>query len=79
MPVIITRYAGGNDAITTGVNGIEYDGLDEDALENAIRSFLDNPEKLPMMSMAARKTAEQYTWGKYYDNINKAVTGIVEA
>lgn len=77
VPVIITNLAGGNDAITTGVNGIEYDALNEDELEKAIRWFLDHPEKLPEMSEAARRTAEQYTWERYYEQVSEAVNDIV--
>lgn len=77
VPVIITNLAGGNDAIITGVNGIEYDALNEDELEKAIRWFLDHPEKLPEMSEAARRTAEQYTWERYYEQVSEAVNDIV--
>lgn len=77
LPVITTQYAGGNDAITTGVNGIEYDALSEEELEKAIRWFMEHPEKLPEMSEAARKTAEQYTWERYYEQVSAAVHDIV--
>lgn len=77
IPVIITNLAGGNDAITTGVNGIEYDALSEEELEKAIRWFMEHPEKLPEMSEAARKTAEQYTWERYYEQVSAAVHDIV--
>ena len=77
IPVIITSLAGGNDAITTGVNGIEYDALSENELEKAIRWFMEHPEKLPEMSEAARKTAEQYTWERYYEQVSAAVHDIV--
>lgn len=77
LPVITTQYSGGNDAIITGVNGIEYDALNEDELEKAIRWFMEHPEKLPEMSEAARKTAEQYTWERYYEQVSIAVHDIV--
>lgn len=77
LPVITTQFAGGNDAIQTGKNGIEYDALNEGELEKAIRWFIEHPQKFPEMSTAARETAEQYTWENYYEQVSRAVNDIV--
>ena len=49
-----------------------------DALIEKIHFFIEHPEQIEKMGRNARKTAEQYTWENYSDNVSKAVAAIVK-
>ena len=77
LPVIITNVAGGNDAITNGVDGFEIEVGNEDDLEDRIMWFYKNREQLPEMGKRAREKAEQYSWVRYEQNLADAVNEIL--
>lgn len=78
LPVIISDVAGGNDAITDGIDGFEIKAGNEEELYLKIKWFLDHREKIPEMAEHARKKAEKYTWELYSDKIVNAVYQIME-
>ena len=41
----------------------------DEILKSKIQWFIDNPDKLPQMSVNAEKVAQNYTWEKYYTGI----------
>lgn len=77
LPVIISNLAGGNDAITEGEDGFIFEAGNDMELKEKIQWFIDNPSKIPQMSLNARKKAEGYTWEKYYDSIANQVKAIM--
>ena len=62
VPVISTRHAGIPDVIEDRVNGLLVDERDNEGLEEALRTFIENPEMRQNCSEKARKTVlENYT------------------
>ena len=78
LPVIITDVAGGNDAITDGVDGFEFEAGNDDQLFEKIKWFIDHKSELPKMAEAARKKAERYTWDIYSERLQSTIDEIME-
>lgn len=78
-PVICTEYAGGNDAITDYENGIVCKASDRESFLSAVKWMLQNQDRIPRMSEAARASAMKYTWENYYGNIGSGVSDILRA
>jgi len=74
LPVICTENSGCNDAITDFENGFVIKAGDNVALKEKIQWFVDNKDVLPEMSENSRKTAEYYTWSRYYEGVIGALT-----
>lgn len=55
LPSIVTDINGCNETIEEGVNGVIIPPKDADALYQAMKCFLDNPEKVQAMIAPARK------------------------
>lgn len=66
LPVITTTIAGGNDCIRDSFNGFEFKPSNVEDLVAKIQWFLDNGNRLPVMSLNAKRTSENYTWSAYY-------------
>lgn len=70
LPIICSQYSGVNDLIENGVNGLLVDIFEDGSLRKAIQTVIDsNSETLRKMGLAARKTAENYTWVHYNDKV----------
>lgn len=78
LPVIITDVAGGNDAITDGVDGFEFTAGDDEQLYEKIEWFLKHRDRIPQMAAQARKKAETYTWDVYSERLQAALDDIME-
>jgi hypothetical protein len=50
---------------------------DVDELIAALRWFAANRDRLPAMSLAARRRAERMTWRQYRENVSAAVAPFV--
>ncbi len=62
VPVISTRHAGIPDVIEDGVNGLLVDERDNEGLEDALRTFIENPKMRRNCAKKARNTVlEEYT------------------
>lgn len=77
LPVIVSDLAGGNDAITNGIDGFEFEAGNDVQLKERIKWFIDHPEYLSEMRVHSRKKAEQYTWEVYYKNLYNIITNIL--
>lgn len=73
IPVISTDHAGGNDAITEGIDGFIYPAGDDEKLKKILDYCIENPEKILKMGVNARKKSESYTWEIYYKNISNVL------
>lgn len=78
LPVIITDVAGGNDAITDGVDGFEVTAGNDEQLYEKIEWFLNHRDRIPQMAAQARKKAETYTWDVYSERLQDALDDIME-
>ena len=58
LPVVSTRVSGATDLIISGVNGLLVDVGDKKGLENALLSFIENPELRYKCSIEAVKVAD---------------------
>jgi len=59
MAVITTDMPGCRETVTDGVNGFMVPPRDGDALEHAMRTLLESPERVAPMSRASRALAEK--------------------
>ena len=74
LPVITTNSPGCKETVIQGENGILIEPQDLDSLTNAMRFYLENPEKIEPMGVKSRELAER----KFDVNIiNKKLIGLV--
>jgi len=63
LPVIVSREAGASELIRHGMNGLvlnDFRSVDE--LAGCMRAVADDPAFASRLGLAARTTAEQYSW-----------------
>lgn len=78
LPIICSQYSGVNDLVEQGVNGLLVDVFEDGSLRNAMQTVIDaDSETLRNMGLAARKTAENYTWAHYNDKVQSLFAKIV--
>jgi glycosyltransferase involved in cell wall biosynthesis len=65
LPVIATENVGAKEMIIQDVTGLVIPAADASALAKAMGWFIANRSRLPAMSQAARKVAENYDWAHY--------------
>lgn len=78
LPVIISDVAGGNDTISEGIDGFEFEAGNDEQLYEKIKWFLDHREAIPDMAENARKKSETYTWDIYSERLQKVIDEIME-
>lgn len=78
LPVVCTENTGAADCVVEGENGFVVPVQDADELRNAIEWFLDNRDEIPRMAERSRELVLNCTWDSYYENVAKAVKGLVE-
>jgi glycosyltransferase involved in cell wall biosynthesis len=61
LPIVTTRCEGLDELIDD--NGLIVEEAAPDALARAIKSLIDDPAKRQAMSVAARRRAEEFSWG----------------
>lgn len=73
LPLIATRNAGGEDLIVEGQTGFLVPVGHPGAIAEKIEWFIENRDKLPGMSAAARAKAAELTWPAYGKQILHAI------
>ena len=73
LPLIVTRNAGGEDLIIEGETGFLVPAGSPAAVAEKIEWFLENRDKLPGMSAAARAKAAELSWAVYGEKILHAI------
>ena len=76
LPVIASKYSCAPEVVTEYEEGFVIEPRDIEQLKDRIRWFYNNADKIPEMSVAARKTAENYTWIQYGEKISKIVNSL---
>lgn len=77
VPVITSNLAGGNDAIKNGKNGFVFTAGDCNELETKIRWCLSHRKELANMREYCYKSANNYTWERYYENVTHNIKLII--
>ena len=62
LPVIVTEHVGAKDLIEEGVNGFVVPIRESKAIVERLQWFYRHPDRLREMSLAARRTAEKYSY-----------------
>ncbi len=78
LPLLLSENTGLNGFVKDGVNGFVVPIQSTEALVEKIRYFIEHPEQIEQMGKCARKTAEQYSWDNYSDNVTKAISTIIK-
>lgn len=77
LPVVVCSDGGGLvEFVDDGVNGLVVDP-EPAAIARAVRSLTNDAHRLQTMSLAARATAERYTWKQALDSFDKALTDTI--
>lgn len=67
MPIITTEATAGPDLIQDKKEGLLIPSGNLEALREAMKYFVDHPDDLETMSVAARRCAEKFSWNSYGD------------
>lgn len=78
LPVICTENTGISDLIENGKNGFIVKTASVDDLKEKIEWFIKNSHLISEMGYYARKTAEKYTWERYYSSYSNILWNIYE-
>lgn len=73
LPVITTDRTGGLDFITNGIEGYVIDAQNVNQIKEHILKFVENPELIKQMGMAAIQKARQYTWDEFGGKLVAAI------
>lgn len=73
IPIITTPNSGGSDIVTDGVEGFIVPVRDVEALKEKLEWCDRYPQELAQMGRAARRKAEQLTWGLYRQRLVRRV------
>ena len=65
LPVVGTKNSGSSELVNDGVNGYTIQAGNKNELKQAIQFFLDHPQKIEEMAVAARKKVEEFSWDNY--------------
>lgn len=78
LPVLVSSNCGVNDLVRDYENGLIFEAGNDQALEEGIKWYLGNREKISIMGKKAHETAMHYTWDKYYDAYGKEILSILQ-
>ncbi|MCK4442467.1 MAG: glycosyltransferase family 4 protein, partial [Sulfurovaceae bacterium] len=77
-PVITTTHSGAPGIIIDNQNGFIISPNNQKALKEKILYFYHNRDEIERMGKNARKSVENLTWEKYYNEINAFIDNIKE-
>jgi glycosyltransferase involved in cell wall biosynthesis len=78
-PVIVSDHVGGKDAVTNGVNGFIVPARDVAAVRDRLIELHASPKLRDAMAVAARQTAERYSFAAEQSALHAATTGLMSA
>jgi len=74
LPVIVSENTFAGDIITDGVDGFIVPIRDADAIADRLSYLNDHPDERLRMGLAARRCAEDFSWGHYEERIVQIVS-----
>lgn len=77
LPLLCSKNCGVNDVVVENENGWILNNISEDSIIQSIDSINAVREKIPMMGINARQTAEQYNWDHYNLNMQSTLKKIL--
>jgi len=78
-PPIASRIAGYSDVITDGLDGILVPPGDPQALAEELQRLWHEPERLKTMGVAARQSAQRYSWPHVTERVRDVYERAIEA
>lgn len=69
VPVVGSRHGGTQDLVTHDVNGLLYDALSASSLASALRSLIDEPDRLARLSAAVPEVKSIHENAKEFESI----------
>jgi alpha-maltose-1-phosphate synthase len=78
IPIITTPNTAGPDIITDGVEGFIIPIRDVGAIEEKLEWCYSHPQELAAMGRAARRKAEELTWGLYRQHLASKVQSLLQ-
>jgi starch synthase len=79
LPIIATDSTAAPDLIANGVEGYVIPTGNVEALKTAMARFIDSPDRVALMSRAARRCAERYSWDTYGDRWMSILRNVADA
>jgi len=76
IPVIVSANAGASECVDKGVNGYVVNAGNSDEIFERMRWFIEHPNRIYDMGVAAQESAQTYTWELYYSNIVEIMNNI---
>lgn len=73
LPLIISENTGVTDIIRNNKEGLVIPIQSSKAIEDAVTWFVNHPEAICPMGMAARAKALEYTWERYYKTVAEQI------
>ena len=77
LPVVATAVGGVPDLIEEGRTGILVGADDVDAMVQAVRRLLSDPELAERLSLSGRKRAEESSWGRVRQQWEQVFAGVL--
>jgi UDP-glucose:(heptosyl)LPS alpha-1,3-glucosyltransferase len=77
LPVIVSRACGAAEIIENEKEGLLFNEGDSESFVSSLRRLIGTPESRTLISKAARKAAEKYTWNKMGEETEKVYTEIL--
>jgi glycosyltransferase involved in cell wall biosynthesis len=74
LPAIVSESVGAQEMVTPSVNGLIVPAGESPALAETMGWFVANSHLLPEMRVAARRTAEAYSWDVYAERVVERLT-----
>jgi glycosyltransferase involved in cell wall biosynthesis len=79
VPAIVSEHTFGHDVIEDGVDGWVTPIRDADAIAEKLRVLYEDRDLQRRMGVAARRTAERFTWAQYGASLRAGIASLGEA
>jgi phosphatidylinositol alpha-1,6-mannosyltransferase len=79
LPSVAGDAGGGVDAVIDGETGVTVDATDHVAVADAIADLLLDPDRRTRLGEAARARAEQLSWTRMAEQVDRLVESLVAA
>ena len=77
LPLLCSQNCGVNDVVIENENGWILEEISTNSIIQSLNYINSIRHRFPEMGIRARKTAEQYSWDYYKNNMQKAILQIL--